>query len=160
METQKFNSITHGLLSKSEMFDQILKDLKSNKDEEVVLTVGTDSQSHGKMKIVTVVCFHKVGRGGKFFYGTEFVEPSKTVREKLYLETQKSLVLSKELTEFLYENEMDFDIVIHVDMGTNKKGKTYELISEIMGWITAEGFVGQYKPNAGVASTIADRISK
>jgi uncharacterized protein len=160
MENEYFNSITHGRLSKNEMFERVLNDLHLHKEEEIVLTIGTDSQTHGKMKVVTVVCFHRVGKGGKFFYRTEYVEKSHSVREKLYLETQKSLELGKELTEFLFQNEMDFEIIIHVDMGSSKKGKTYELINEIMGWITAEGFTGYYKPEAGVASTIADRISK
>ena len=45
-------------------------------------------------------------------------------------------------------------------MGENPQGKTHVLIKEIVGWVTSEGFKCVYKPNATVASTIADRISK
>ena len=159
---QVFKSITHGKLNKEQVFQQILSDLKSekDKDQEYVISVGTDSQTYQKMKIVTVIAIHKVGKGGKFFYYEEYLSRPNSVREKLYEETQRSLDLSKDLTEFLYENEMDFQILIHVDMGESKKGKTYELINEIMGWITAEGFVGMYKPDSNTASEIADRLSK
>jgi uncharacterized protein len=155
-----FKSITHGRLTKSEVFQQILKDLSDHKNQEYLLSIGTDSQTYSGMKIVTVIAVHKVGKGGKFFYYEEYLPRPNSIREKLYEETQRSLILGKELTEFLYENEMDFEIFIHVDMGESKKGKTYDLIREIMGWITAEGFVGVYKPDSNTASEIADRLSK
>lgn len=155
-----FKSITHGRLTKEQTFNQILIDLADYKDQEYIVSIGTDSQTYSGMKIVTVIAIHKVGKGGKFYYYEEYLPRSNSVREKLYLETQRSLDLGKELTEFLYENQMDFEIIIHVDMGNSKKGKTYELISEIMGWITAEGFIGKYKPDSNTASEIADRLSK
>lgn len=161
MEKQiMFKSITHGRLTKEQVFNQILIDLANYKDQEYIVSIGTDSQTYHKMKIVTVIAIHKIGKGGKFYYYEEFLSRPNSIREKLYQETQRSLDLGKELTEFLYENQLDFEIIIHVDMGNSKKGKTYELISEIMGWITAEGFVGQYKPDSNTASEIADRLSK
>lgn len=155
-----FNSITHGILTEAQVFEQIIKDLITNKDDEYLITVGTDSQTYSRMKIVTVIAVHRVGKGGKFFYFTEYLNRPNSVREKLYEETQRSIELSKRLTEYLYSHEMDFEIIIHVDMGNSKKGKTYELINEIMGWITAEGFIGKYKPDSNTASEIADRLSK
>jgi len=155
-----FNSITHGQLNKRQVFDQIVKDLLANPDEEYVISIGTDSQTYSKMKIVTVIALHKVGKGGKFFYYTEYLDRPHSLREKLYEETQRSLDLGKDLTEYLYRHDLDFNIFIHADMGESKKGKTYELINEIMGWITAEGFIGVYKPDSNTASEIADRFSK
>lgn len=155
-----FNSITYGRLRKDEAFNKIAEEIQLNKDDEYVISVGTDSQTYAQMKIVTVIAIHRVGKGGKFFYYTEYLDRPNSVRDKLYIETQKSLDISKELTEFLYNRGLDFNIIIHVDMGDSKKGKTYELINEIMGWITAEGFVGKYKPDSNTASEIADRLSK
>jgi predicted RNase H-related nuclease YkuK (DUF458 family) len=160
MQEKMFKSITHGKLTKQQVFEQILKDLTFDLDQEYVLSIGTDSQTYSGMKIVTVIAVHKVGKGGKFFYYEEYLPRPNSIREKLYEETQRSLELGKQLTEFLYQNELDFEIMIHVDMGNSKKGKTYELINEIMGWITAEGFVGVYKPDSNTASEIADRLSK
>lgn len=154
-----FNSITDGKLSKKQTFEKI-KEILSNKGNDYIVTVGTDSQTHHDMKVVTVIAIHNVGKGGRFFYDVEYIPRTHTLREKLYEETQRSLNLSKELTEFFYENEIEQDIIIHVDMGSTQKSKTRILINEIMGWITAEGFVAKYKPYAGVASTVADRISK
>lgn len=155
-----FQSITFGRLKQEEVFQKIKEEIELNREDEYVISIGTDSQTYSQMKIVTVIAIHRVGKGGKFFHHTEYLNRPNSVREKLYIETQKSLDLGKELTEFLYEHDLDFSVIIHVDMGNSKKGKTYELISEIMGWITAEGFIGQYKPNSNTASEIADRLSK
>lgn len=156
----KFHSITYGTLTKTEVFDKIAEELTKNQNDEYILSIGTDSQTYSKTKIVTVIAIHRVGKGGKFFHYTEYLTPPNSVRDKLYIETQRSLDLGKELTDFLFAHDLPFEIIIHVDMGKSKKGKTYELISEIMGWITAEGFIGQYKPDSNTASEIADRLSK
>ena len=155
-----YNSITHGRLTEQEVFEQIKYDILSNPHEEFQIIVGTDSQTYGRMRVAPVIALYKVGKGGKWFHRLEERTRTYDIREKLYYETQQSLDLAKKLTEFLYNSDMDFNIIVDVDMGKNPKGKTYELIREIVGWVTAEGFECRYKPNAGVASTIADRISK
>lgn len=155
-----FNSITHGRLTKEETFNRILYEINKNFNDEYAISVGTDSQTYGRTKIVTVIAIHRIGKGGKFFYYIEYIDRMIDIRHKIYTETQRSIDLGKELTEFLFEHDKMFEITIHVDMGESKKGKTYNLIREIMGWITAEGFEGAYKPNSNTASEIADRLSK
>ena len=51
-------------------------------------------------------------------------------------------------------------LAIHVDAGNSEKGKTRELIPELVGWIRACGYDCSVKPDSFVASTIADRLSK
>ena len=153
-----FQSITHGTLTKELLFNQIAKDLMSG--DEYLITVGTDSQTYSKTKVVTVICLHKIGKGGKFFYTVEHVGQIENIRLKVYNETWRSIELAKELTEFLYTRNLDFDIVIHVDIGKSQKGKTADLINEIMGWVKSEGFEAHHKPDSYTASSIADRISK
>ena len=65
------------------------------------------------------------------------------------------------------ENEKKYEemylncpISIHVDAGNSPKGKTRELIPEIVGWVKACGYDVKVKPESFCASTIADRISK
>lgn len=156
-----YNSITHGKLSEQEVFEQIAHDLRRFPDEQFKIIVGTDSQTYSRTKVVSVIAIWHVGNGGKYFSHVERIKPIDNLRVKIYNETLRSLDLSKRLLNFLFERELDYDVEIHLDIGDNKrKGKTHELIGEITGWVTAEGFHCYHKPKSFVASTIADRISK
>ena len=82
------------------------------------------------------------------------------------METQESLKTAEELVDVLGGNEkyeeMYFScpIAIHVDAGNSPKGKTKELIPELVGWIKACGYDCCVKPDSFVSSSIANRISK
>jgi uncharacterized protein len=155
-----YNSITFGRLTEEEVLQKIAQEIALFPNNEFVLTVGTDSHSHSKTKIVSVIALHRVGNGGKFFYSTEYLGRINDIRYKVYQETLRSIDMAKRITEFLIETELNLSVVIHVDIGENKKGKTYNLIKEISGWVQAEGFEIRYKPESSTASTIADRLTK
>lgn len=155
-----YKSITYGKLTEEEVLQKIAQEIVSFPDDEFVLTVGTDSHSHSQTKIVSVIALHRVGSGGKFFYSTEYLKRIDDVRHKVYQETMRSVEMAKRVTEFLFDNDLDLSVVIHVDIGESKKGKTYNLIKEISGWVLAEGFEIRYKPESSTASTIADRLTK
>lgn len=156
---KKYNSWTHGKLTEEEVFEQLKKDILKS-DKEINLVIGTDSQTYHRTKVVTVIALEWVGHGGKFFYSIEQVKRIEHIRVKIYNETLRSLELAKRLVLFLFDNDLEQEVGIHLDMGKNKYGKTHTMINEISGWVTAEGFIPYHKPNSYVASTIADRISK
>lgn len=129
------------------------------------VVIGTDSHNTSKTKIVAVVAIYCVGRGGFFFYDTHTRALIPTIREKLLQETQLSLELAdsliKEFEEYYDETGFDYtdlNFAIHVDAGQN--GKSSEMITEVIGWIRACGYDCQVKPNAFVASNVADKYSK
>lgn len=155
-----YNSITYGRLTEQQVFERIAEEIKGITNADFAITVGTDSQTHSKTKVVNVIAIHHIGRGGKFFYNISYTKRMNDVRQKVYNETMESIEVAKRLTEFLFSRDLDFQVVIHVDIGESKKGKTRDLINEIMGWVNAEGFEFQYKPFSSTASTIADRITK
>ena len=157
---RKYKSITHGMLTENEVFEQIKFDILTQPEHDFQIIVGTDSQTYDLMRVVPVIALIKVGRGGKWFHRVEVRSRTYDIREKIYHETQQSLDLAKRLTTFLYDENIDCNIIVAVDMGENPHGKTHVLIKEIVGWVTSEGFECVYKPNATVASTIADRLSK
>jgi predicted RNase H-related nuclease YkuK (DUF458 family) len=126
-----YNSITYGKLSESEMFN-IIKETISDFDNDYVITIGTDSQTYSRTKVITVIAIHKVGKGGIFFYSSEHLKPITNLRVKIYNETMRSLELAKRLNEFLFNENLDYDIFVHLDIGRSKKGKTAELINELM----------------------------
>ena len=69
-----------------------------------------------------------------------------------------------QLTKIMEESYKDlYDNIffsIHVDAGRSDKGKTKELIPELVGWIKACGYDCEVKPDSYAASSIADKISK
>jgi predicted RNase H-related nuclease YkuK (DUF458 family) len=141
------------------MFKKIALEIQNN--EHCNITIGTDSQRHdGKSKFVTVVCIHNVGKGGKFFYAIDYTENIKDIRYKIYTETEHSIDLTKRLTNYLFDLELEFNIAIHADIGRSKKGRTYDMIKEIVGWVNSEGFECHFKPDSYTASCVADKITK
>lgn len=153
-----FHSITYGELNKADVFE-IIADKVRGRENEFALTVGTDSQSFKRTsKVVTVIALHHIGKGGIFFYSVERKAKFRDLRTKIYDETLRSLDLSKELLHFLFEAKIDLEIIVHVDIGM--KGRTRDMIQEIVGYVTAEGFACKVKPDSNTASRIADMISK
>ena len=130
------------------------------------IIIGTDSQNFSDTKIVTVIAIVCKGHGGIFFYEVSRKPVIKNVRLKLQVETTDSLITAQRLIDLL-EGKDEYSLLyrecplaIHVDAGNSEKGRTRELIPEIVGWIRACGYNAFTKPDSFVASTIADRISK
>ena len=133
---------------------------------EYNIIIGTDSQNHAKTKVVNVICLTCGGHGGIFFYEITRIPLIRDVRIKLQTETNESLNTATKLVELL-ESDKQYEemlfacpISIHIDAGNSPKGKTRELIPEIVGWVRACGYECKVKPDSFCASSIADRISK
>jgi predicted RNase H-related nuclease YkuK (DUF458 family) len=159
------NSLTYGKVDMKRIVEIVDKMVLDNPLDEFQIVIGTDSQNFDKTKIVAVIAVIEVGKGGIFFYDVTKIGRINNVKQKLMTETGLSLQYATELMEafedHFLETGFDFNKInfsIHVDAGPN--GPTKEVIPEIVGWITACGWECHTKPEAFVASTIADRISK
>jgi hypothetical protein len=126
--------------------------------EEYSLEVGTDSQTNGQTKFVTAIVVHKSGKGGIFFYHPHITKKIHVLSERIYTETALSINCATLLLEMFLEMDILREITIHCDVGS--KGKTRELIREIVGYVTASGFDCKIKPEATTACTVADKFSK
>lgn len=83
------------------------------------------------------------------------------------METGDSLEIADKLIHLLEAEEyeevfLNTTFSIHIDAGYSEKGKTKDLIPELVGWVkgsisNCEVYV---KPDSYVASGIADKISK
>ncbi len=163
-----FKSQTYGKLELQEIPEKILIFFNKMKeyDTPMQVVVGTDSQNFSDTKIVNVVAILCEGHGGIYFYQISHVAKIMDVRQKLYTETGMSLEIADALLKIIEESETYHELyekttfTIHVDAGRSEKGKTKDLIPAIVGWIKAQGFECEVKPDSFVASTIADRISK
>lgn len=135
-------------------------------DSSFKIIVGTDSQNFSDTKMVTVIAVVCEGHGGIFFYEITRQPIIRDVRTKLHVETNESLRIATQLVDLMEANNeyaevyLNSTFSIHVDAGKSEKGKTKELIPELVGWIKSCGYDCEVKPESFVASSIADKISK
>jgi len=157
----KFHSITYGPQNIETLMEIIYKRVNESPNDFSIY-VGTDSQSHSKTKVVSVIAVLEHGKGGFWFHTIDWTRrfSKEQIRVKIYNETLRSIEIAKTVLEFVYEKELDINIIIHADMGRGKFSKTAEMINEVVGWVEAEGFPAEIKPMSWAASSVADRISK
>lgn len=166
MVNGNFHSTTHGTLSLEETIDLIKTFLEEKPDHEYSLVIGTDSQEkidnlNGKrlMNLITAVVVHRKGFGGKYFWQSHKVLGVHTLREKVYAETLTSLefatIFVPRLKKSLNGYSPKYNLEIHVDVGEH--GATREMIKEVVGMVTGNGFVAKTKPDAYGASCVADK---
>lgn len=126
------------------------------------LVIGSDSQTKGhngtsEIDFVTAIIIHRTGRGARYFWNKEKVRRTPVLRDKIYTETLRSLdtaqALVPKLTQVLHE--IKYDLEIHIDVGPN--GKTREMIKEVVGMVSGNGFVAKTKPESWGASKVADK---
>lgn len=163
---EKFQNESHGLLDLEEVIILIKSFLEEKPKEEYSLVIGTDSHekdgsTNGSKEIdlVTAVVVHRKGFGGKYFWKRKTQSNIHSLREKIYAETLTSLDFATKflplLRGSLNGNTPKYKLEIHVDVGEH--GDTREMIREVVGMVTGNGFVAKTKPEAYGASYVADR---
>lgn len=166
LECLTFKSQTYGKVALKDIPSKIQSYYERMKHYDSVfrIVIGTDSQNFNHTKMVNVIAVTCEGHGGIFFYRVTHKDLIRDVRSKLHEETNESLEIAMELTKVLEsdypEMFMEMTFSIHIDAGKSEKGKTRELIPELVGWIKACGYDCEIKPNSYAASSIADKISK
>lgn len=160
-------SPTHGELEITQIPKYIREYYERTKDfgQGTHITIGTDSQNFDYTKEVNVIAVICEGHGGIFFYKINARDRISDVRTKLRVETGDSLDIAEQLIAILEEKEyedvfLNTSFTIHIDAGYSDKGKTKELIPELVGWVKAMGYEAKVKPDSYVASGVADKISK
>lgn len=154
-----FYSPTKGRLSFEQVFLEIVEFIKNNSEATFKLIVGTDSQLREEVCYVTAIVILREGKGGRFFYSKEREKAKLSLKQRIFYETSKSLIVAARLAEKLTQNGMaDLNIEIHLDVG--EQGKTKEIIREVVGMVTGSGFGARIKPDSYGASTVADKYTK
>ena len=172
----KWKSPSKGNLELSEIPEKILEYYNRMKmfNEHINISIGTDSQNFSFTKEVNVIAITCEHHGGIFFYKITSRDRINDVRQKLHTETQDSLEIADYLVNALTSDEKYEELFlnthweIHIDAGYSEKGKTHELIAELVGWVKAQGFDAVVKPKEddpsapypSASSCIADRLSK
>lgn len=161
-----FQSKTHGLLSIAQIIDRIKCFLEDDPDAEYSLVIGTDShekrmsgKNGSSINLVTAILIHRKGFGGKYFWRKEIQTNVHSLRDKIYRETLTSLTFASIFVP-LFKKTLNgtapkYNLEIHVDVGEH--GDTREMIKEVVGMVTGNGYVAKTKPDAYAASYVADK---
>lgn len=161
-----FQSSTYGSVSLEEVIDHLRSFLEENPQAQYGLVIGTDSQEksesgNGKksVNLITTVIIHRRGFGGRYFWQAKKAYNIHTLREKIYAETFASLDFATYFVPLFKKSlngkSPEYDLEIHVDVGEH--GDTRDMIKEVVGIVTGNGFVAKTKPEAYGASHIADK---
>ena len=160
-----FNSPSRGILSSSEVVEEVAKYISEDKHVSYGLVIGTDSQEKRlngdrEVEFVTAIVIHRRGHGGRYFWTKSDKQKIHSLREKIYSETLTSLKLAQEIVPILKDRLAGlapYDLEIHIDVG--EVGPTREMIKEVVGMVTGNGFVAKTKPESYGASVIADKYT-
>ena len=155
---QKFYSPNGKSFSYEELVKEVLFYIKSDPQEKYKVVIGTDSSNHGTTDFVSAVVIYRVGHGGRFFWRRLNQKKVNSLRERIYQEVMMSLKLAEEvLFNLSQDKDIDFDFEIHIDIGA--KGKTKDMLQEIIGMVRGSGFQVKTKPESYGASKVADRYT-
>lgn len=165
VDSELLNSLTHGTISIKKSISLVKSFLEERPFSEYSLVIGTDShekESNGDSKtisLVTAVLVHRKGYGGKYFWRRRSLSNIHSLREKIYAETLESLNFAlffvPQLRKALNGNSSLYNLEIHIDVGEH--GDTRDMIKEVVGMVTGNGFVAKTKPHAYGASYVADK---
>lgn len=163
MRNSAFISPTWGRVSAREMTAKISDFVREEPRGYYRLVIGTDSQvvrvnGQPECDYVTAIVIHRIGKGAKYFWRKEKAKPL-VLRDRIYTETLKSLETAQELVPQLRKavSPAKYDLEIHIDVGP--LGPTREMIKEVVGMVSGNGFVAKTKPESWAASSVADKYT-
>ncbi len=165
-----FYNPTRGNLLANQVIEEIIGYIKEKPEKFYDIIVGCDSSSGEEPHFPVVVAVLRKGEGGRFFLKKVKYPPS--VNKKFIIWKNRILeevLLSCDLALFLREDfkkkiqrvddgNLRYQFrYIHADIGEN--GQTKDMVKELTGLIRGNGFEPKIKPEAYIASVVADRYS-
>lgn len=154
----EFISPTKGRLSFEEVYNEIVEYVSRFPEDNYRLIIGTDSQLRDTTCFVTALIVHREGKGGRFFYTRKRDQHARSLRQRIFYEASLSLSIASLFTEKLATSGPEFNMEIHLDVGTN--GATRTLVKEVVGMVNGSGYLCRIKPDSYGASSVADRYTK
>jgi len=157
-----FISPTKGKMTIQQMVEELVGFMREEPDYFYRLVVGTDSKTgkpdpREQISFVTAVVIHRKGKGGRYFWQKNKVSKIGSLRDKIYTETLLSIQLAEKLVPDLTKklNGERYKLEIHIDVGD--MGPTREMIKEVVGMVTGNGFTAKTKPESFGAFSVADK---
>jgi len=162
-ETEIFTSPTLGKLPLEKVIEEIVRYLYEEPQSRYRLVIGTDSQDRQASakkftNFVTAIVVHRIGRGGRYFWKNGSQEQIRSLRQKIYMETIRSLEVAEAVVPTLsakLDGSNNWELEIHIDVG--QSGDTRDMIKEVVGMVIGNGYTAKTKPESYGASSVADR---
>jgi len=163
LEGQFYNP-TRGNLKIDQVAEEILGYMGDKPEKFYDIIVGCDSSSGEEPHFPVAVVILRKGEGGRFFLkkigykNRKFYNWKTRVLEEVLLSCELALFLRENVENKLKVASFNYQFrYIHADIGEN--GQTKDMIKEVIGLIRGNGFEPKIKPEAYVASTVADRYA-
>ena len=161
-----FFSPSKGNLNIEEVTKEIFGYMQELPEYQYEVVVGCDSPSSDKPFFPIAIVVLRTGAGGRFFlkkmqYDDKFLKKFVFWKNRILQEVYLSCELALSLREVLEkENKLGLKYqfqYIHADVG--EKGKTREMVKEVIGLIKSNGFEARIKPQSFAATVVADRYT-
>jgi predicted RNase H-related nuclease YkuK (DUF458 family) len=166
IQNGSFFNPSKGDLSFEQVISEIFAYMKESPENAYEVIVGCDSPSSEQPFFPIAIVVLKTGAGGRFFikkmryseaYMKRFIVWKNRILQEVYLSCELALTLRETL-----EKENKFGLkyqfeYIHADVG--ERGKTKEMIKEVVGLIKGSGFEPKIKPFSFAATVVADRYT-
>jgi hypothetical protein len=165
-----FFSPSKGNLSLGQVIKEIFGYMQELPEYQYEVVVGCDSPSSDKPFFPIAIVVLRTGAGGRFFlkkmqYDDKFLKKFAFWKNRILQEVYLSCELALSLREVLEKENPStgsgrvnykFEY-IHADVG--EKGKTREMVKEVVGLIKSNGFEPRIKPQSFAATVVADRYT-
>ncbi len=163
MISDNFENPSLGKLTLTEVSRYISQFIKADPLSFYRVVIGSDSHERKlngskELNLVGAVIVHRAGKGGRYFYQRQKRAKPHTIREKIYAETLFSLEIAGKLLPLLNKSlngNNSYELEIHIDVG--RSGETREMIQEVVGMVTGNGFKAKTKPESFGATKVADK---
>ncbi len=163
-----FYNPTKGNLLAEEVISEIIEYIKERPEMFYDIIVGCDSSSGEDPCFPVVVAVLRKGEGGRFFlkkikYPTSkrFLNWKNRILQEVLLSCDLALLLREDFhkeMEKIDDGSLQYQFrYIHADI--NEHGDTASMVKELTGLIIGNGFEPKIKPEAYIASVVADRYS-
>ncbi len=157
-----YHSPTLGLVTVEQMVDEVVSFVNDDSSAFYSLIIGSDSQAKringvSEIDFVTAIIAYRKGKGARYFWHKERQEKKPILRDKIYTETVMSLEVAEKIVPEIRKkiSPGKYDFEIHIDVGP--LGPTREMIREVVGMVTGNGYVAKTKPESWGASSVADK---
>jgi predicted RNase H-related nuclease YkuK (DUF458 family) len=162
IKKNQYHSPSKGAMDLKEVIQEIASFISEEPKNRYQIIIGTDSNGGPVLEFVTALIIYRVGRGGRYFWKRSKQKKVSTLRDKIYQEVAFSVATAQEILENLKTQIKEdlispYDLEIHIDVG--EKGKTRNMIKEVVAIVEGNGFSAKTKPNAYGASNVADKYT-
>lgn len=164
-----FNPTKGNLLAK-QVIEEIIGYIKEKPEKFYDIIVGCDSSSGKDPHFPVVVAILRKGEGGRFFlkkikypraFNRRFIYWKNRILQEVLLSCELALLLREDFQkeiQLVDDGTLRYQFrYIHADIG--EKGQTKDMVKELTGLIRGNGFEPKIKPEAYIASVVADRYS-